>query len=113
MTYLKYWYISKHPETGEIMFNINLPRPEKDIVFTRTSEGWDLQTSENIKYTLTWENNYRELHNKACFCDGVCIFIKEAKIIDNIFLSLDETSKILDLLCADNKGRENLKSEDK
>jgi hypothetical protein len=104
MESIKYWYISRHPETHEVLFNINLPHPEKDIVFTEDSfGGWILQTSDQNKYLLTWENNYRAMHEVACFCEGTCIFVREEKMIDNIFLSREETRSILAKLCEDNK----------
>ena len=99
MERIKYWYISRHPETNEVMFNINLPKPEKDIVFSRDPAGWVLHAADKGCYLLTWENSYRELHSNGCFCDGDCIFVREAKLIDNIFLSRAETSRILDKLC--------------
>lgn len=99
MESIKYWYISRHPETNEIIFNINLPQPEKDLVFTADpSGGWIMQTTDNNKYLLVWENNYRELHSAGCFCEGTCIFIREEKLIDNIFLSREETARILNQL---------------
>jgi len=102
---IKYWYISRHPETNEIQFNINLPKPEKDLVFSRTSEGWILDANEE-KYLLTWENNYKSLHANGCFCEGKCIFVREAMLIDNIFLSRKETSYILDKLCDETNNKE-------
>ena len=98
MQELKYWYLSRHPETNEIQFNINLPQPEKDLTFEKVSDGWILKASGE-SYFLSWENNYKELHSQGCFCEGKCIFIREAELIDNIFLSRKETNLILDNLC--------------
>ena len=98
MKTLKYWYISRHPETNEIQFNINLPKQEKDITFEKDENGWILKTSYG-PFSLVWENNYRELHSQGCFCNGECIFVSEAKLIDNIFLSREETTTIINNLC--------------
>lgn len=104
MESIKYWYISRHPETHEVMFNINLPHPEKEIVFSEDPlGGWILQTSDQNKYLLTWENNYRAMHSLGCFCEGECIFVREENLIENIFLSREETRSILSKLCEDNK----------
>lgn len=104
MESIKYWYISRHPTTHEVLFNINLPKPEKDIVFTEDPSGdWILQTSDKNTYLLKWDNNYRAMHEGGCFCEGKCIFIREAEMIDNIFLSREETTRILSKLCDDNK----------
>lgn len=100
MENVKYWYLSRNPKTNEIVVNMNLPKPEKDIVFKRTGPcTWALQTAENNCYTVDWEYNYRTIHAKGCFCEGECIFIREAALIDNIFLSRVETEQILDGLC--------------
>ena len=100
METIKYWYISRHPTTNEVIFNINLPKPEKDIVFTSDPLGWILHAADT-KYLLTWENNYRFLHSAGCFCEGECIFVRDEKLVDNIFLSRDETTLIIDKLCTE------------
>ena len=103
MESIKYWYVCRNPDTQEVIVNINLPRPEKDIFFTEDpSGGWILHTVDE-KYLLTWDNNYRAMHDNGCFCEGQCIFVEQAKLIDNIFLSRVETCEILSKLCGDNK----------
>lgn len=99
------WYLSKHPDTGQISLHIPEIVCDTQSEFKRYGDEKDvwLKVSKDSTYVLSWDTNARTLYEKhrlSCTCEPVCsmILIPE-EVYDWVMLGLEDTRTVMEKLC--------------
>lgn len=102
------WYLSRHPDTGNITLNIPEIVCDTQSEFKPHGDEPDvwLKVSQKATYVLDWQTNARTLyenHSKNCTCtDPVCqmVLIPE-EVYDWVMMGLDDTRTVMRKLCGE------------
>jgi hypothetical protein len=99
------WFLSKHPDTGNITLNIPELVCDTQSEFKRYNDEEDvwMKISGDTTYVLSWETNARTLyenHVKNCTCgEPVCqMLLIPEDVFDWVMLNLEDTRAVMEQL---------------